>query len=176
MLDRLSEDDIMQEYVLSKIIRYNHRRRLQDESVAEHSFYVSLFCLKIMRNLDLSLEEQNQVLILAALHDAAESKTSDIPHDVKQNYPEMEKILNKIEEDYYHETWKEYENVLSNSSELVHAIVKLADSYSVLQYCLNEKSLGNISSDIQEIYFDCQRRIRTWIEKIEEIIKRRSEE
>lgn len=172
MLVRLSEDEIMREYVLSKIIRYNHRRRLQDESVAEHSFYVSLFCLKIMKSLDLSLEEQNQVLVLAALHDAAESKTSDIPHDVKKNYPEMEEILGQIENDYYHEVWKEYEDIILHRSELVHAIVKLADSYSVYQYCLNEKSLGNVSDDIQEIYFDCQKRIEMWINKINEEIEK----
>ena len=44
-MERLSDKEIMQEYVLSKIIRYNHRRRLQDESVAEHTFYVILLSL-----------------------------------------------------------------------------------------------------------------------------------
>ena len=86
----------------------------------------------------------------------------------------MKIILDHIEKDYFHEAWKEYERTISRSSELVKAIVKLADNYSVYQYCLNEKSLGNISVDIHKIYLDCQTRIDMYIHKInEEINKRR---
>ena len=150
-MERLSDKEIMKEYVLSKIIRYNHRRRLQDESVAEHSFYVSLFCLKIMKSLDLSVEEQNQVLILAALHDTAESKTSDIPHDVKQNYPEMKIILDHIEKDYFHEAWKEQANpraiIFCGTSEhaitMKNKICLLSPAASSYEYFKNFKEKGN---------------------------------
>ncbi|MDD4533372.1 MAG: HD domain-containing protein, partial [Prevotella sp.] len=124
----------MSEYVLCKIIRYNNRTRLQNESVAEHTCFVSVFCLKIMAQLDLDHETERQILILAALHDMAESQTSDIPHNVKANYPEMESILEKIETDYYKETWVKYFEVVYKPGNLVYNILKLADAYSVYQY------------------------------------------
>src|SRR5574344_1459429 len=120
MLERLSNEEIMNEYVLSSIIRYNNRIRLADESVAEHTCFVSVFCLKIMAQLDLDHETERQVLILAALHDMAESQTSDIPHNVKANYPEMECILEKIDTDYYKETWAKYFEVVHKPSDLVY--------------------------------------------------------
>lgn len=172
MLELLSNKEIMDEYVLSKIIRYNHRNKLQDESVATHSFYVSLFCLKIMSKLNLDKETERQVLVLAALHDTAESKTSDIPHDVKTNYPEMQKILDEIERDYYKQNWPTYFEDMYMPSTLTSLIVNLADAYSVLQWCLNEKILGNSSNCIDEIYFESKTRIEKYTNEINKLIEK----
>lgn len=172
MLELLSKESIMSEYPLKKIIRYNHRSRLQDESVAEHTCFVSLFCLKIMAQLNLSHEQERQVLILAALHDTCESRTSDIPHDVKANYPEMQAILEKIEHDYYEENWKTYLGDVYKPEPIVYNIIKLADAYSVYQWCLNEKALGNSSDCITEIYIECRNRLKKYIGIINEIIEK----
>ena len=165
----------MSEYPLKKIIRYNHRSRLQDESVAEHTCFVSLFCLKIMAQLNLTIEQERQVLILAALHDTCESKTSDIPHDVKENYPEMQKILDKIEYDYYKKNWFEYLDAVYNPEPIVHNILKLTDAYSVYQWCLNEKALGNHSDCITEIYFESKNRLDKYTGIINDIIEKENE-
>lgn len=172
MLELLSKESIMSEYPLKKIIRYNHRSRLQDESVAEHTCFVSLFCLKIMAQLNLTHEQERQVLILAALHDTCESRTSDIPHDVKANYPEMQAILEKIEHDYYEENWKTYLGDVYKPEPIVYNILKLADAYSVYQWCLNEKALGNSSDCITEIYVECRNRLKKYIGIINEIIEK----
>lgn len=172
MLELLSKESIMSEYPLKKIIRYNHRSRLQDESVAEHTCFVSLFCLKIMAQLNLTHEQERQVLILAALHDTCESRTSDIPHDVKANYPEMQAILEKIEHDYYEENWKTYLGDVYKPEPIVYNILKLADAYSVYQWCLNEKALGNSSYCITEIYIECRNRLKKYIGIINEIIEK----
>ena len=172
MLELLSKESIMSEYPLKKIIRYNHRSRLQDESVAEHTCFVSLFCLKIMAQLNLTHEQERQVLILAALHDTCESRTSDIPHDVKANYPEMQAILEKIEHDYYEENWKTYLGDVYKPEQIVYNILKLADAYSVYQWCLNEKALGNSSDCITEIYIECRNRLKKYIGIINEIIEK----
>lgn len=172
MLELLSKESIMSEYPLKKIIRYNHRSRLQDESVAEHTCFVSLFCLKIMAQLNLTHEQERQVLILAALHDTCESRTSDIPHDVKANYPEMQAILEKIEHDYYEENWKTYLGDVYKPEPIVYNILKLADAYSVYQWCLNEKALGNFSDCITEIYIECRNRLKKYIGIINEIIEK----
>lgn len=171
MLDIFSNEQIINEYVLSKIIRYNNRCKLQNESVAEHTCFVSLFCLKILAKLRLSHELERRVLILAALHDAAESRTSDIPHDVKANYPEMRHILDKIEEDYYDEVWEDYKDVVYKPGDLCHNILKLADSYSVYQYCLNEKALGNTSDVISEIIHNAMIRIEKYTDAINQMMK-----
>ena len=172
MLELLSKESIMSEYPLKKIIRYNHRSRLQDESVAEHTCFVSLFCLKIMAELNLTHEQERQVLIAAVLHDTCESRTSDIPHDVKSNYPEMQKILEKIEFDYYKENWKSYLGDIYKSDKMVYNILKLADAYSVYQWCLNEKSLGNSSDCIGEIYFESKERINKYTNEINKLIEK----
>lgn len=175
MLELLSKETIMNEYPLKKIIRYNHRSRLQDESVAEHTCFVSLFCLKIMAQLDLTSEQERQVLILAALHDTCESRTSDIPHDVKANYPEMQKILDKIERDYYADNWKEYLEDIYKPDKVVYNILKLADAYSVYQWCLNERALGNFSDCILEIYSESKNRIKNYTDMINDIIEKKGQ-
>lgn len=171
MLGVLNKEEILSEYALCKTIRYNNRCRLQDESVAEHTCFVSLFCLKILAKLKLDHETERKVLILAALHDTAECRTSDIPHDVKANYPQMQSILDKIEEDYYEEVWGDYKNVVYNPGDLCHNILKLADSYSVYQYCLNEKALGNVSDIINEITYNAMVRIQKYTDAINQMIK-----
>ena len=171
MLDVFSDEQIINEYVLCKIIRYNNRCKLQNESVAEHTCFVSLFCLKILAKLKLDHETERKVLILAALHDAAETRTSDIPHDVKANYPEMQNILDEIERDYYKEVWPDYVNEVFEPDDLCHSILKLADSYSVYQYCLNEKALGNVSEVINEITQNSIFRIKHFTNKINQMIK-----
>ena len=175
MLELLNKESIMSEYPLKKIIRYNHRIRLQDESVAEHTCFVSLFCLKIMAQLNLTHEQERQVLILASLHDTCESKTSDIPHDVKENYPEMQKILDKIERDYYEENWKIYLEDVYKPDKIVHNILKLADAYSVYQWCLNERALGNSSDCIGIIYTESMSRIVKYTDIINNITKEKEQ-
>ena len=172
MLELLSKESIMREYPLKKIIRYNHRNRLQDESVAEHTCFVSLFCLKIMAQLNLTHEQERQVLILAALHDTCESITSDIPHDVKANYPGMQIILEKIEQDYYEQNWENYLVDVYKPEEIVYNILKLADAYSVYQWCLNEKTLGNTSDRITEIYIESKNRLKKYTGIINKIIEK----
>ena len=165
-MELLSKESIMSEYPLKKIIRYNHRIRLQDESVAEHTCFVSLFCLKIMAQLNLTHEQERQILILAALHDTCESRTSDIPHDVKANYPEMQTVLEKIEHDYYEENWKTYLEDVYKPEKIVLNILKLADAYSVYQWCLNEQALGNKCDYLDDIFEDAKSRIEKYTQTI----------
>lgn len=171
MLELLNDKEVMDDYVLGKMIRYNHRYRLQDECVAAHSFFVSLFCLKIMAKLQLDHETERQVLILAALHDTAEIKTSDIPHDVKSRYPDMQEILDRIEKEYYEEHWQKYISDVYKPSEMVYNIIKLADAYSVYQYCLNENTLGNVSDEMTEIKSEALVRITNRIAAINALLK-----
>ncbi len=142
MLEKFSNDEIEKEYVLAKTLRYNNRTHLQEESVAEHSFFVALFSLKIVQLLKLPEELELRILRLAVLHDCAESITSDIPHNVK-----------KLDD------------------EIAEAVVKLADNYSVLQFCINEQRLGNTSPDIMEIFVNANQRVDASIDKVNRLLK-----
>jgi 5'-deoxynucleotidase YfbR-like HD superfamily hydrolase len=129
-----------------------------------------------MAQLNLSHELERQVLILAALHDTCESRTSDIPHDVKANYPEMQGILDRIEQDYYAKNWKSYFGDVYKPDEVAYNILKLADAYSVYQWCLNEKALGNSSDCIAEIYLESKNRIEKYTGIINGLLDKKGQE
>lgn len=169
MLEKFNNDEIEKEYVLAKTLRYNNRTHLQEESVAEHSFFVSLFSLKIVQELKLPEELELRILRLATLHDCAESITSDIPHNVKMMYPDFAAFLKTIEDQYYTKHWSYFKDKLDD--EIAEAIVKLADNYSVLQFCINEQRLGNSSPDIMEIYVNANQRVDISIEKVNRLLK-----
>ncbi len=169
-MELLSDEEILENYSLNNMMRYNHRLHLQKESVAAHSFFVSLFCLKIIAKLDLDNETKLRVLTLAILHDVPESKTSDIPYDVKREYPEISKALEIIENDYFLKKWPEYSNIIFCSNTLEKTILDLADVYSVYQFCLSEIILGNTSKEILEIKEDALLRIDNLLIKLRGII------
>lgn len=171
MLDRLSDEEIMREYSIKNIVRYNTRLRIKDESVSDHTCFVALFSLKILDQLHISdAEICKSVLIIALLHDIPESITSDIPYDIKRNNPELKLTLRELENDYYINYWPSYKSSLEVKSGLPEAIVKLADTYSVYQYTMNEITLGNKSPEMIEIFENVKIRIDKAIEKINKIL------
>ena len=54
---------------------------------------------------------------------------------------------------------------------MVYNIIKLADAYSVYQYCLNENTLGNVSDEMKEIKSEALVRITNYIEVINKLLK-----
>lgn len=174
-LSLLSKEELLREYRMKKLIRYNNRNRISDEDIAQHSYFVSLFCLKIMSEINLSPHTQRNILVKAILHDSAEIETSDLPHDVKKKFPKMNEILKEIEFKYYRSNWESYLSVLKNEQDIEEAIVKLADTYSVMQYCFNELELGNMSETIKTIFLDSEERANKYIDIINKILKERGE-
>lgn len=167
MLEILSNEEILKEYSLKDIIRYNHRPKLKEESVAEHTCFVQLFCMKIMAQLpNLSFCQRYRVMILAALHDTAECVTSDIPHDIKAEYPEVREALEKAENDYFHENWTYYQSEIDKADDLVYNIISLADAYSVVQFVRNEIRLGNVSNEMQLIRDEAELRVMLYTDKV----------
>lgn len=176
ILNDFSDKDILKDYSLKRLIRYNTRMRLTDEDVSQHSYFVSLFCLKIMKDLDLTIEEKYEILVKSLLHDIGEIETSDIPYDVKLNNPQIKEILKNLEWDYYNNHWNEYKSILMNKNEKEETILKLADTYSVKQYTLNEIILGNKNSEMIEIFESSKKRIENLKNKLLNILRRESHE
>lgn len=158
--------DLMKDYRLKSTIRYNNRNKINNETVAEHSFYVSLYTLQICNKLNLHPIVTKLALEKAILHDMVEADISDIPHDVKKKIEGLKTILEKQEKelneklDYRFacdrtnniETLRSYKVDYDDKTEnIIDTIVKIADTYSVLQYCLKEEMLGNKDNEFRSI-------------------------
>ena len=130
--------------VLRSLIRYQNCNRLVNESVAEHSFYVAIFVLKLREYYDFNLEV---ALKTALIHDIPEARISDIPHNIKIANPEVAAALEKAEEKVTVDMLSEEANALLksfNHGDTVEGkICQLADVLSVVLYANDEIKCGN---------------------------------
>lgn len=148
MMPLLSNDYLMEIYRLKTLVRYNHRLRLTNESVAEHSFFTALFVLEICDKLSISGELKAKSIEYALLHDVPETIISDIPSDVKDLSESLRMLLQTFEDSFMETNYPAY--ALYNKDDEIFAIVKLADLYSVRQYCMVEAALGNKTLDFAD--------------------------
>lgn len=156
--------DKLQEYLsnvyqLKNVIRYNTRPILKQESVAEHSFYVALFALKICDDYNINENIKKDAVIKSLLHDMPEIELNDITHNVKEKL-HLRPFLKAYEDEYYKTHYSQYYELMSTSHDLTSIIVVLADAWSVFQYVNNEMSLGNKSKQIEEIDNEIRQRIQ----------------
>lgn len=130
--------------ILRYLIRYQNCPRLINESVAEHSWYTSIFVLKLREYYEFNLET---ALKTALVHDCMESKISDIPHNIKMANPDLAEAVEKAED-------KVTRTMLSDEAcELMKAFnhgttpeglaCQLADVLSVVLYANDEIKAGN---------------------------------
>ena len=130
--------------ILRSLIRYQNCNRLVNESVAEHSFYVAVFVLKLREYYDFNLEV---ALKTALIHDIPEARISDIPHNIKIANPEVAAALEKAEEKVTIDMLSEEANLLLksfNHGDTVEGkICQLADVLSVVLYANDEIKCGN---------------------------------
>ena len=85
MMDELffSKEKLLEMYKLKNITRYNHRTRLKDESVAEHSFFTTLITLELCKRFELDNESMLACILKSLLHDMPETELNDITYDVR---------------------------------------------------------------------------------------------
>ena len=162
------EQYLIDVYRLKNVVRYNTRNVIKKESVAEHSFYVALFTLKICNDYNVDSRTEKRAIIKALLHDMPESELNDITHDVKEKL-NLRPFLKKYEDEYFDTHFSEYRSLMKKGDEKTNAIVDYADTMSVYQYVLNEELLGNKSNDIQEILNITKIRIKKCKERLEKI-------
>ena len=136
-------------YKLSNIIRYSQQNKIKNETVAEHSYYVTWFVNRICTKYELGDTIRLMALETALLHDIPEVITNDITYDVKRMIPEVPALLQPYEEEVIKEHSSSAYKVLFNPETpeeiIAKKVVKHADILSVLQYCQNEEMLGNKS-------------------------------
>lgn len=163
------ESYLIDVYRLKNVIRYNTKNILKKESVAEHSFYVALFVLKICDDYNIDTMNCKMSLVKALLHDMPEIELNDITHNVKEKL-NLRPLLKKYEDEYFVKHYHQHESVMIRGNDKINAIVDYADTMSVYQYALNETLLGNQSNDIQEILNSTKVRIKKCKERLEEIL------
>lgn len=149
----LKNETLMDIYQLKDVIRYNCRKHIKDESVAEHSFYVALMSLMICEEKHIKDERIiRDAVTKSLLHDMPEIDLNDITHNVKEAL-NLRPMLKKYEDEYFEHKFPEYAKLMADDSEnVVNTIVLLADSMSVKQFCMNEINLGNNDPEIKKIY------------------------
>lgn len=131
-------------YNLCFIKRYSVIPRLHEESIAEHSFFVSSIVIKLYDDYEFDLGE---ALIMAVTHDWTESYTDDITIATKRAFPVIAKAVNRAElsiakkefSGIVYNAWKSYKE----SATVEAKIVKYADTLQVIQYAQNEVNMGN---------------------------------
>ena len=130
--------------VLRSLIRYQNCNRLVNESVAEHSFYVASFVMKLREYYDFNLE---RALKMALIHDIPESRISDVPHNIKTANPKLSAALeeaeNKVLNDMF---YPEGVTLVADFNRTVSPegkVCALADVLSVVLYANDEIKCGN---------------------------------
>lgn len=139
-------------YRLSDLKRYNNMPRIKSESLAEHQYYCGLILIKLKEYItNITYSEYCILLQYLLVHDIGELYTGDIPHNVKQDYPDLRYMLEEIEYEKLSSLgFSELAESIENNTDL-KTLFKLCDTIQVVQYCENEKRLGNHSTEIDEI-------------------------
>lgn len=129
-------------YTLAFITRYSNRIRINDEDVAQHSFFVAAILLKLHEVYEFDL---GKALLAAISHDITESDLSDVTYDIRQKYPEISDSIRHAEKQevkLYPEAAQEGYNIFMGDT-VEGTIANLADAIQVSQYANSELSLGN---------------------------------
>lgn len=139
-------------YRLSDLKRYNNMPRIKSESLAEHQYYCGLILIKLKEYItNVTYSEYCILLQYLLVHDIGELYTGDIPHNVKQDYPDLRYMLEEIEYEKLSSLgFSELAESIEKNTDL-KTLFKLCDTIQVVQYCENEKRLGNHSTEIDEI-------------------------
>lgn len=130
--------------ILRSLVRYQNCHRNINETVAEHSFYVAAFVLKLREYYEFDLQT---ALKTALIHDCMEARISDVPHNIKAKNPKLSASLEEAEtivlnEMFYPEAKKCLDD-FNNGNNVEGLIVQLADVLSVILYANAEIESGN---------------------------------
>lgn len=156
-------------YRLSDLKRYNNMTRIKSESLAEHQYYCALILMKLKPYIyNITYQEYCILLQYILIHDIGELYTGDIPHNVKEDYPDLKKLLEQIENEKLKLLgFNDIIGIIEKNNNL-KMLFKLCDILQVIQYCENEFKLGNHSKDMQLIYNEAitlTRKRLVWLQK-----------
>jgi len=138
---------------LSNVNRYSGMRLNQNESVAEHSYYVALFSYAISEHLESKFPELtielSKLLTRCLLHDISEAISGDIIRPFKHSDTNLNNLINEKSSLIVKQFEKKLKlNLLDHhdnakDESLEGFILKIADLMSVLSFSVRELFSGN---------------------------------
>ena len=158
------KDKIKIIYKGGMVKRYHNRPILHVQNNAEHQYLVASIAILLYPEID------KQLLINILWHDIYEYETGDMPWIIKLENPNIKKAIVEIEE-----KCKIKYNLTTNLNEQEHHLLKLAEYFECMIFCLEERKLGN--TEFNQSFIDCINCIADILKKIEnkDIIKRSNE-
>lgn len=141
---------------LAQIKRYHSTPMHQNETVAEHSFYVTIIARALCGLLEERGEKVDKLEVMekALVHDMEEMFSGDIAQPFKHADPELRKLIHKLNESsvdkafeglppdlakHFRFLWDDY----NKENKLEDQIVKISDKLSLVAYCIEQMKLGN---------------------------------
>lgn len=152
---------------LRNIVRYATAPRNARETVAEHSFFVASYVLKLYEYYEFDLKK---ALPLALLHDYSEVYISDVPHPIKKKNPELEKALelaeDKVNREHLSDTYADWLHEFNDGSSVEGLVCDLGDVMSVVTYAKYEMDLGN-KAYMKQVYEGSVDRYKGYVKQLE---------
>ena len=154
-------------YPLRYIIRYSNQVRITNESVAEHSFFVSALLLKLHEEYMFDL---GMALKYAICHDMPEVFVGDIPYNVKTNIPGSKEEIKRYELKMAYDRLPlyVYNSIIALEEKETPEVlaVRLADAIQVVQYTSNEIDMGNKDGIMPKIKLQAEERVAVLEDKL----------
>lgn len=122
--------------------RYHTRPVIHMQNNSEHQYMTaSIVCL-------LNPKSSSQAIKNALWHDIYEYETGDMPWAIKRQHPHIKQSIMEIE----NKSIARY-GLSTEQTEMEHNILKLAEYFECLIFCIAERSLGN--KEFSKSILDC---------------------
>jgi len=156
-------------YSMSTLTRFNTTPRIINQSVACHSYFVSLISLFICEKMKLSDESTLKCLKMSTIHDLAEAELGDIIYPVRVKFEKLNEILDEEErnviENKLGEQYRDLFDEFEECKTIEAIIVKLSDAMEANIYCKEEVNMGN--KNMKKIIKETNQRIKQLWKKLE---------
>ena len=129
--------------ILQHVPRWTIIRTLRQQSVAEHSYYVTLYATFIAKELDLKTNDINWITQYALTHDFDEMVSGDIPTPYKKSLEPL------VPSGFITSHAKKIGSTIHINQptdiRLCMEVVKVADEFEACMYLSDEKAMGNLT-------------------------------
>jgi 5'-deoxynucleotidase YfbR-like HD superfamily hydrolase len=130
-------------------------RTIRTQSVAEHSYYVAVYCMLLGEYLQYTSDEINFAIRHALIHDVEEIHTGDIPSPTKFSAKKKDNPFEAIKKRALRILGLNDKNIWPGKK--VDCLVKLADLVESLMYLSTEEQLGNGS--LLKVFMEIENRV-----------------
>ena len=161
---------------MNSVHRQSTITTIKAENIAQHSFFVAYYALKIGKKLKLNDELKGEITIQALIHDIAESSSSDVPSNVKYQVPGLKQMLDKAEDfainKYFPEIKDEFTSLRKHEADgdIVGTVIKLADIIALIQFLKTERALGNQDATLLKVIQETYDNLGRYLDHLEEIV------